>query len=125
MKLIDAMILWGPRESHAHLGLPKVKVVAHAEFNQNLKYDYLAKSMGRCLSGWGAATPLARATHVLGLFHQMILRDNLRPAEVHKDFMEIDEYRDYHERLDDEGEENPFRQAYWAFAAIPEGAPTL
>jgi hypothetical protein len=127
MKLIETMILWNSKGRHKFAELPIVKAVVHCG-DEAQKYDYLRKSLGACMGGWKSSTPLARATHILSLFHQMIIRDNISPADVHNAFMEIDEYREFHknpEGDEDAEEDNPFKQAYWAFAANRGNEPIL
>lgn len=128
MKLIEVMFLWADRLQRAYdTSRPRVIVVQHVS-DEASKYSYLPNSMGRCCGGWRSTTPLARATHALCLFHQMVTVDGIPVDEVRQAFMRIDEYREYIENPDgheDAEEENPFKQAYWLFCANSEGTKTL
>jgi hypothetical protein len=91
-----AMILWQPVVSETgglgRWGTPRPEtkpVVRVVEESEADKYDYLPCSLGCCLHDWQEAED--RRPHIFRAFLS-VLQDGLQPAEIHREFLKIDEY---------------------------------
>lgn len=119
MKMSEAVVLWNPKSRHERTpGLPQFKVVSRRDDSR--KFNYLAKSMGACWSGWDTSKPVSQATHLLSLFVQATGADGVLAEDAHQEFMQIDEYRRWRERA-----EGPFAEAYWAWSAPNQTVPQI
>ncbi len=111
MRLEEVMVLWNTREGHSgHAGTPQIAIVRHADDNRHL--NYLGKSMGAAWGAWKTAQPEGQAAHFLAIFTQAVGRDGVPADEAQREFLKIDEYREWlHEGT------GPFADAYWGWAS--------
>ena len=114
IKAENAMVLWEPRgrRSSAAADERSIVVVDHRDDNRGLLL--LPLSMGACCNGWREADPVKRAAHLLALFAIVVGRDGVPGDEAHREFMKIEEYREWTDERT-----GPFADAYaaWSEAA--------
>lgn len=109
MKIEEAMVWWNDARDHERSpNLPQLKVLSIKENNR--QFSYLSKSMGACFGGWNRGDREKLAVHMLSLFVQATGKDGVPAAEAHREFMQIHEYRQWHEHAT-----GPFADAYWAW----------
>jgi hypothetical protein len=128
--LRNTMILWNDADGHdGYLAIQRrwqriaspirVKVVPHGDRSAIVPFDYLSNSVGACFGGWQTCKDTARAAYIMGLFNRMVTEDGLTSDEVHKAFMEIDEYAEFHDPNAGEfaRHSNPFWKLHWDWRA--------
>lgn len=81
-----AMILWDCEDRRA----PPVKVVGHSD-QDDRRYS---SSYGACNAEWLALDDAGRLSRLLSRFVELTVGDGLKPAEVHRAFSVIPEYRE-------------------------------
>jgi hypothetical protein len=122
--LRDAMVLWNSQDYHDKTlkggfdNTVRIKVVPHSNYqlpsNPNRKFRYLQSSVGACFGGWATAKGIAQAGYIMGLFNRIVTHDGLPADVVHRAFLEIDEYAEFH---DDKAlkDGNPFQDLHYAY----------
>lgn len=124
VKLEDAMILWNDDLDKKSWVNPsnacRIKVVNHADFEGNKKFDYLSKSLGACGSEWRRTSDVARAGFIMSLFNVIVNQHRLMADEVHEAFMEIDEYKEFTEP--DNYNEQVYTNPFWKLYFLRENA---
>ena len=103
------------RRDHAIENPVRVKIVSHLNSRVIQAFDYLSNSVGACFGDWKSYSDEGRAAYILHLFNRLVTKDRLTTEEVHKAFLEIEEYAEFHDSA--AGEEsrfsNPFWKLYW------------
>jgi hypothetical protein len=104
MELTEAMLLWNNAADHdclmsSHkrrrvLSEPevRVKIVRHRGRDTTREYDYLAKSLWACCNDWKPASHEYRLMQMFKMFNELVTKSGLISDEVHRAFLEIDEY---------------------------------
>jgi hypothetical protein len=88
MDLIDAKLLWTPEEDLA--------IVKMGETETPLQRS-LRKSDWAPWGWWREASPDRRAAYMFGSFSSLIISHGFDVDQVHKVFMAVEEYRQWHE----------------------------
>lgn len=103
MEARKAMIVWQPVEAESMEGLwegrgrlvsnprgrsPEVRVFDYEDDAAQDRYDHLPCSLGACLAGWCAENPLADVFRVF----LSVVSDGVPMADIHREFLKIDEY---------------------------------
>ena len=99
MKLRDTMIAWKPDHSRRALADPQVKVGPHPSDGWQRGYLFTdgacwLRLAGQGDKGWRDVSADERLLRLFVMFTIMTIRDGIPPAEVHRAFLGIDEYRE-------------------------------
>jgi hypothetical protein len=130
--LEKTMILWNSADEHPeylsihrdrHLveNPVRIKAVSQQDSLAITSFDYLSNSVGSCFLGWQTCKDTARSAYIMGLFNRIVTEDGLSSEEVHKAFMEIDEYAEFHDpnASEDARYDNPFWKLHWDWSVEP------
>lgn len=117
IKLIDAMVLWNDSRRSSSVKddeALRIKVVIHSDFKGNEEYRYLGKHWGASSCTWESNSPEQRAAALLSLFNMIVAQGQLPADEVHKSFLDIIEYEQFHnpKNYNEEVYTNPFWRIY-------------
>jgi hypothetical protein len=75
--------------------------------DDNSRFSYLSNSTGACCGGWESTDPERRAVQLLAIYAWTTGRNGVPSDEAHREFLKIDEYREWIEY-----ETGPFAEAY-------------
>ena len=119
--LRDAMVLWNSQDYHDKAlkggvdNTVRIKVVPHSSYRSD-QFRYLQSSVGACFGGWATAKGAAQAGYIMGLFNRIVTHDGLSADEVHRAFLEIDEYAEFHD-ANSIKDGSPFHDLHYAYCA--------
>ena len=112
--LRDAMVLWSKIDHEKDKSFPNIKVVAQGQSREIKRYDYLSSSSGSCFAKWSVASDVDRAGFIMALANIIAARGKISFDEIHKAFLEIEEYKEFRDRVIERELENPFWKLYYA-----------
>jgi hypothetical protein len=108
MEMKDAQIEWTPTDDKNHTpGVIVYSRTEHLEHVRNagsLARERYAYSGGACKRDYRGLRRWQAIALMMADFHKLLVRDGLDPQEVHREFLKIDQYRQFI-ALDCEGAE--------------------
>lgn len=111
MRIEEVMVLWNSAEQAEKLpGRVRIAVVPHRADNRAL--NFLSRSVGACHAGWRTTSAEMLAAHLLAVYATATGRDGVPADAAHREFMKIDEYRDW--VMEASG---PFADVYWMWCS--------
>ena len=93
MKLAETMIAWTPRHDFLADRPTFGRVEAGPHPDRGGWSRAFFSTGGACMSDWREADEAGRLALLFILFNTLVIRDEIDPAEAHRAFLAIDEYR--------------------------------